>query len=111
MSLGICLFVVDGVAAWPSFCENSETSVRACELSPCFCFASVLSHSRGKKKKKKQLEALKERVAWVSWGLRTPRLRGCGSSHRLHSGNVSTREEHDGRDGDVCIHGFQSEVY
>lgn len=63
VSLGMCLFAV-----WPSLCENSETSVRACELSPCFCFASVLSHSGGGKK----LEALKERVAAVSWGLRSP---------------------------------------
>lgn len=31
------------IAAWPSFCENSERTVCACELSPCFCFASVLS--------------------------------------------------------------------
>lgn len=39
----ICLFVVCCIAVWPSFCENSERTVHACELSPCFCFASVLS--------------------------------------------------------------------
>lgn len=66
----MCLFAVNAVAVWPSLCENSETSVRACELSPCFCFASVLSHSGGGGEKK--LEALKERVAAVSWGLRSP---------------------------------------
>lgn len=32
-----------------SFCENSERTVRACELSPCFCFASVLSQFGEKK--------------------------------------------------------------
>lgn len=39
----ICPLVVYCIAVWPSFCENSERTVRACELSPCFCFASVFS--------------------------------------------------------------------
>lgn len=39
----ICPFAVYCIAVWQSFCENSERTVRACELSPCFFFASVFS--------------------------------------------------------------------
>ena len=39
----ICPFVVYCIAVWPSFCENSESTIHACELSPCSCFASVFS--------------------------------------------------------------------
>lgn len=98
----ICRFVVYCIAVWPSFCVNSERTVHACELSPCFCFASVLSLLE------KKLEALKE---WDSHGGYTLHLRGCGSPDRVRSGNVSTEEKNDGSDGDVCIHGSESEIY
>lgn len=43
MSLGSAYLWFTALQLWPSLCENSETTVHACELSPCFCSASVFS--------------------------------------------------------------------
>lgn len=92
------------IAVWPSFCENSEMTVCACELSPCFCFASVLSQLE-------KVGGLKGASFFSLMGVAFAISVAVGVLTDRAVGMCLVGERNHGKDGDVCIHGFQSEIY
>lgn len=99
----ICLFAVCCIAVWPSFCENSERTVHACELSPCFCFASVLS----------LLEKVGglEGVGFFSlMGVTLSISMAVGALPDCAVGMCPVGKKNDGSNGDVCVDDFESEI-
>lgn len=97
VSLGRALLWFAALQCVWAFCEKSKRAVCACELSPCFCFTSVFSLFE-------KVGGLKGVGFFQSHEGYTLHLRGCGSSHRLCSGNVSRKGKKkriDGSDGGV----------
>jgi len=97
-----CLFVVYCIAVWPSFCENSKT-VHACELSACFCSASVFSPFE-------KVGGLSGVGFFSLMGLCSPSPRLWEFSHTA-VGTCLVEKKMLTVMAMVCIHGFESDIY